>query len=393
MNIITCIAPVNIAVIKYWGKRDEKLILPLNDSVSATLNLEQMHAKTTVMISPDFKEDKIWLNGKEESFHNQRLQNCLQEIRRKAKLEEDGDDDGISNWYIRICSENNFPTAAGLASSAAGYACLVYALARLYNVSGDISGIARQGSGSACRSLLGGFVRWNKGCASDGSDSIATQIVPESHWPDLRILILVVSDKRKKVSSSSGMKNSVETSDLLKYRVSHCVPQRTEAIIKAIQKKDFETFAEITMKDSNQFHAVCLDTFPPNVYMNDTSHAIVNFIHAYNKACGKTQVAYTFDAGPNACFYLLESEIPRLLTAVNHIFPSEDRSVEYIRGIPSETTVITQEFYDRMGMQPQEPGLLKYIIHTRVGSGPQVLKEPHHHLLTEAGLPKATVKN
>jgi hypothetical protein len=71
----------------------------------------------------------------------------------------------------------------------------VYALAQLYNVSGDISGIARQGSGSACRSLYGGFVRWHQGSALDGSDSIATQVVPESHWPEMRILVLVVKQK------------------------------------------------------------------------------------------------------------------------------------------------------------------------------------------------------
>jgi len=391
MNIITCVAPVNIAVIKYWGKRDEKLILPLNDSISTTLSVQQMHAKTTVMASPDFKEDKVWLNGKEETVHNQRLQNCLQEIRKRAKQKEDDKANGVSNWCVHICSENNFPTAAGLASSAAGYACLVYALAQLHNVTGDISGIARQGSGSACRSLYGGFVRWHQGSACDGSDSVATQIAPQSHWPEMRILVLVVSDQRKKVSSSSGMQNSVKTSELLKYRVSHCVPERTEAIIKAIISKDFDTFADITMKDSNQFHAVCLDTFPPNVYMNDTSHAIVNLIHAYNRASGKTKVAYTFDAGPNACLYLLECEVPKLVSVISHIFPPENEGAEYLQGIPVEKQALSQEFIASVGMEPQQRGLLKYLIHTEVGPGPQILSQPHHHLLTDDGLPKVLV--
>ena len=98
----------------------------------------------------------------------------------------------------------------------------------------------------------------------------------------MRVLILVVNDNRKKYSSTEGMKRSVETSKLLKYRAEEVVPKRIELISKAIQDKDFETFARITMEDSNQFHAVCLDTFPPCVYMNDTSHSIVEMVHAYN---------------------------------------------------------------------------------------------------------------
>lgn len=101
------------------------------------------------------------------------------------------------NHPIHICSENNFPTAAGLASSAAGYACLVYSLAQLYQIPPciDITSITRQGSGSACRSIYGGFVEWvtGSGKKADGSDSIANQIVPASHWPEMRIIILVVS--------------------------------------------------------------------------------------------------------------------------------------------------------------------------------------------------------
>ena len=116
MEIITCTAPVNIAVIKYWGKRNEKLILPINDSISVTLSSDQMHAKTTVARSKSFTADRIWLNGIEERIDNPRLSNCLQKIRQKAQVDDDE--------YFHICSENNFPTAAGLASSAAGYACL-----------------------------------------------------------------------------------------------------------------------------------------------------------------------------------------------------------------------------------------------------------------------------
>lgn len=125
---------------------------------------------------------------------------------------------------------------------------------------------------------------------ADGSDSIATQIAPASHWPEMRILVLVVSDDRKKASSTSAMGRSVENSELLKYRIENSVPKRIDAMVKAIKNKDFESFCEITMKDSNQFHAICLDTYPPCTYMNDVSHAIVDMVHTYNKFMGGNKV-------------------------------------------------------------------------------------------------------
>lgn len=387
MHVVTCIAPVNIAVIKYWGKRDEVRIIPLNDSLSGTLSMEQMHAKTTIMASPDFKKNCIWLNGKEESFENVRLLACMREVQRRA--EQDGADKDLLKWHIHVCSENNFPTAAGLASSAAGYACFVYTLAQLYNVKGDVSQIARQGSGSACRSLEGGFVRWHMGSKPDGSDSIATQVVPETHWPEMRVIILVVNDKKKKVSSTSGMQRTVQTSELLKHRITHCVPQRTKDIEKAILTKDFATFAEITMKDSNQFHAVALDTYPPAVYMNDVSHAIVDLIHCFNKAKQSTKVAYTFDAGPNACLYLLESAVAETLALVNHFFPGKDFKND-IQGlpVPSVNAQETIAAIEAMGMSRQEEGLLKFVINTRIGEGPKQLRDSSQHLLSPSGVPK-----
>lgn len=134
--IITCTAPVNIAVIKYWGKRDESLILPINDSVSVTLSSDQMHAKTSVTANANFSCDRIWLNGKEETASSGRLASCLASVRRAAASLSVSSAKVNTKWKVHICSENNFPTAAGLASSAAGYACLVAALCRLYGVEG-----------------------------------------------------------------------------------------------------------------------------------------------------------------------------------------------------------------------------------------------------------------
>ncbi|KAF6201934.1 hypothetical protein GE061_004330 [Apolygus lucorum] len=383
-SIVTCIAPVNIAVIKYWGKRDEKLILPLNDSLSATLSTEQMHAKTTVMISPNFTKDRIWLNGKEESFENPRLVACLREIRKRATSKNGKN----CELKVHICSENNFPTAAGLASSAAGYACLVYTLGKAFGVEGDLTSIARQGSGSACRSLMGGFVRWMKGTQNDGSDSIAEQVFHENHWADMRVLILVVSDSRKKVSSTSGMQLSVKTSDLLKHRVQNVVPQRTKEMIQALESKCFHTFAELTMRDSSSFHAVCLDTYPPAVYMNDVSHSIVDFVHRYNKLKGSNKVAYTFDAGPNACLFLLEEDVPEVVGLIKAVFPPHVEGKTFMRGLPVENAVIQQDMDLLLPSGPHEAGMIKYVIHTKVGSGPKTLDGKNCHLLNDEGLPK-----
>lgn len=100
-----------------------------------------------------------------------------------------------------------------------------------------------------------------------------------------------VSDSKKKTSSTSGMQNSVMTSELLKYRVSKCVPERTKRITNAILDRDFQTFAEITIQESNQFHAVCLDTYPPCVYMNDISHTIADLMHQINQEAGENIVS------------------------------------------------------------------------------------------------------
>jgi len=205
-------------------------------SISVTLNTEQMHAKTTVARSREFTKDRFWLNDKEQSMDNPRIIACLTEIRKRTSLQRKEDQDTEKDGYhIHICSTNNFPTAAGLASSAAGYACLVSALAKLYGIEGDISGLARRGSGSACRSVLGGFVEWVRGELEDGSDSLARQIAPATHWPELHILVLVVNDQPKTIGSSEAMRRGVDTSDFLHYWANQCVPKQIPLLKAAIQ--------------------------------------------------------------------------------------------------------------------------------------------------------------
>ncbi|XP_051884057.1 diphosphomevalonate decarboxylase isoform X3 [Pristis pectinata] len=362
---VTCTAPVNIAVIKYWGKRDSDLILPINPSLSVTLHQDQLKSTTTVTASRYFKEDRIWINGKEENIENPRLQTCLREVRRLARKRRNTGDENSNtltlNYKVHICSVNNFPTAAGLASSAAGYACLVYALAKLYGLEGELSEIARQGSGSACRSMYGGFVQWTMGVKEDGSDSIAQQIEPETHWPELRVLILV-------------------------YRA-EIVPKRMLEMIEAIKQQDFETFGQLTMKDSNQFHATCLDTFPPIFYLNEISKSIINLVHRYNSHFGETLVAYTFDAGPNAVIYTLEQHVDEFVEVVKHYFPPEENGEQFLKGLPVNSVPLPEPLKSSIHMDPIKGGI-RYIINTQVGPGPQLLEDLNHYLVGEDGLAK-----
>ncbi|KAM9122543.1 diphosphomevalonate decarboxylase [Pangshura tecta] len=390
LAVVTCTAPVNIAVIKYWGKRDEELILPINSSLSVTLHQDQLKTTTTAAISRDFKEDRLWLNREEADVGHPRLQSCLREMRCLARKRRGGSAGAAPApslaYKVHVASVNNFPTAAGLASSAAGYACLVHTLARLYGVEGELSEVARRGSGSACRSLLGGFVQWLMGERPDGKDSVAQQVAPETHWPELRVLILVVSAEKKQVGSTAGMQTSVDTSPLLKHRAEAVVPERMAQMIQFIQQRDFEGFGQLTMKDSNQFHATCLDTFPPIFYLNDVSRRIIALVHRFNAHHGKTKVAYTFDAGPNAVVFTLADTVDEFVEVVKCSFPPKSHGDQFLKGLPARPASLSEELLSAVVLEPV-PGAIQYILLTKPGPGPQPLDDPSLHLLGADGLP------
>lgn len=393
-------APVNIAVVKYvakpsanlspaanhlsfsryWGKRDPKLNLPTNSSLSVTLSQADLRTLTTASCSAsyassaDTSSDSLLLNGKPEDVTGARTQACFKELRRRrAALEEkDASLPKLSTYPLRLVSENNFPTAAGLASSAAGFAALVRAVADLYELPdspAELSLIARQGSGSACRSLFGGYVAWREGKAEDGSDSMADQVAEAAHWPEMRALILVASAAKKGVSSTSGMQQTVATSGLFKERIATVVPQNMARMEKAIKEKDFESFAEVTMRDSNSFHATCADTYPPIFYMNDVSRAAVRAVEAINAKAGRTVAAYTFDAGPNAVVYYLEKDTEAVVGTFYHVLGD-------VEGWKRETL---QGLKPTMSLDEGVAGLLKSgisrVILTGVGEGPQKTEE------------------
>lgn len=377
-KIFTAKAPVNIAVIKYWGKKNEKLKIPVNDSLSGTLNIDELCATTSAALSSSFVDDELWLNGHKQSLDDEsQARKLIEEFRRRSQL-----DKTTLQHKVHIVSRNNFPTAAGLASSAAGYACLAYVLGHLYGLTDNVelSRLARRGSGSACRSLFGGFVQWVAGECDD--NSMALQVADERHWPEMRVLVCVINDQKKDVSSSDGMKLSVQTSSLLKDRASVVVPDRISRMKRAILDKDFDTFADLTMRDSNQFHAICLDTYPPLFYMNDTSRMIIKICSWINAHYGRNMVAYTFDAGPNACIYLLDTFVPIFTRVMLKLFPNSHDTPLTIQGssigaltasLEKESDAVIEGLVTA-GIQPTVDAI-KYIISTSIGAGPVLIAE------------------
>jgi diphosphomevalonate decarboxylase len=232
------------------------------------------------------------------------------------------------------------------------------------------------------------------GTKDDGTDSYAVEVAPKEHWPDMHALICVVSDAKKGVSSTAGMQLTVATSELLQHRIKHVVPARMKAITEAIKAKDFPTFATLTMQDSNQFHAVALDTFPPIFYMNDTSRAIVAVITEYNRASvaagGAIKAAYTYDAGPNAVIYAQSKDLKEIINLICNYFPQNQAFDDPFKMFTEKPgSIALPEGFNTAVAKVAEPGAVSRLIHTRVGDGPRVLDDAKEALLNAAGMPEA----
>lgn len=315
---VTVEAPINIAFIKYWGKREggEKLILPTNDSFSITLSTKPFRSKTSVELRDNLEADELWLNGtKSDIEKTPRIQSVLACVRNNCP-------DELRHLKAYIVSENNFPTAAGMASSASGYCALSAALVKAYHATVDVSMLARLGSGSACRSAYGGFVIWNKGIRDDGVDCIATPYVDERYWPEMQVMCAILKGDTKDVSSTSGMQQSLKTSPMMKDRIEKVVPQRMKEISEAITVRNFEQFATITMADSDDLQEVCRTTEPRIQYATDDSYAMIRLIRAYNAKKGRNTMAYTYDAGANCFMFTLKKDLPEVVAMLVSHFPT-----------------------------------------------------------------------
>ncbi|MFD1412222.1 diphosphomevalonate decarboxylase [Oceanobacillus jeddahense] len=293
----TARAHTNIALIKYWGKRDESLILPTNSNLSVTL--DGFSTETTVHFREGLKEDSFLLNEqKVEGAALGKIAVFLDKVRALYGKE----------IYAQVQSVNHVPTAAGLASSASGLAALAAASSKAIGLSLDnmeLSRLARQGSGSASRSIYGGFVEWQMGEREDGLDSYAVQIADQSHW-DIRIAAVVLSKTVKKVSSREGMRRTVETSPFYAGWLEQTAKDLQE-IKQAIIAKDFEKMGSVAEANCLRMHATTLGANPPFTYWQDTTMRVMQTVQNLREQ--GIPAFFTIDAGPNVkVLYLPEDE-------------------------------------------------------------------------------------
>lgn len=293
----TAIANPNIAFIKYWGNTDANLRLPANGSIS--MNLTALETRTRVTFDSSFPRDIFDLNGKRQSgVALERVTIHLNLIRGLR---------GIS-LPAHVFSENNFPTGAGIASSAAAFAALSLAAVSALGLKlpeSDLSRLARRGSGSACRSIPAGFTEWRRG--DSDLDSFAISIAPPEHW-NLVDCIAIVAEKEKKTSSTEGHALA-HTSPYQATRVADS-PRRLEICRSAIQKRDFKALAEIIELDSNMMHAVMMTSRPALFFWEPETLNILKAVQSWRKT--GFPVAYTLDAGPNVHVLCPEETSPEI---------------------------------------------------------------------------------
>ncbi len=303
----TATACANIAFIKYWGKRDVELNLPANSSLS--MNLDRLTAITTVEFSPNHEDDLVILDGREErGAARRRIVTHLDRVRAMAGLQA----------RARVISENSFPIGAGLASSASGFAALSLAASKAAGLElseKELSILARFGSGSACRSIPGGFTEWTAGTCSE--DSFARQIAPPEHW-DLRDVIAIVSRAHKRVGSTEG--HSLATASHLHQARVASVAERLAQAKAALLGKDLATLGRLIEEDAVSMHAVMMTSRPPIFYWLPSSMQLIHKVQSW-RAEG-LEVYFTFDAGPNVhliCQAADQAEVERRLESIEGV--------------------------------------------------------------------------
>jgi len=278
----TAIAHPNIALVKYWGKRDRRLNLPATSSLSLTL----APYETRTSVESDAEKDECWLNG--ELVEGHKAQRVFEHL------------DRLDPWRkpATVVSTTNFPIGAGLASSASGFAALTMAASAAFGQNRTdtaLSILARQGSGSACRSIWGGWVEWPKGQHDDGLDSHGRPIAPQDHW-DVAMVVAVLNKGPKAVSSTDGMNRTMETSPYYDGWVTSNEQDLLPAK-KAILARDLEALGTIMERSALRMHASMLAATPPIRYWKSNSVWAMDAVENLRRQ--GIGAWWTMDAGPN----------------------------------------------------------------------------------------------
>lgn len=249
MKKVSVQTSTDIAFIKYWGKKDEVLRLPENGSVS--MKLAGLETITTIEFDPKLVADDIEIEGQKDSKETKRVVKHLDRIRKLAGVET----------KAKVVSKNNFPKATGLSSSGSGFAALTFSACAALELNlseRELSILSRQGSGTACRCACGGFVEWKDGETSETSYS--ETIFPKEYW-DLRDVVAVVDENKKRISSTKGHKTA-QSSICFKERQTR-IAGKIKQIKELIANKDFEKFGNLVEQECLEFHSVLLTSNPP----------------------------------------------------------------------------------------------------------------------------------
>lgn len=300
-------AHTNIALIKYWGKADETFIIPMNNSLSVTL--DRFYTETKVTFDESYTKDTLILNGEvveeNEAIKISKFMDIVREI-------------GGTSAHAYIESDNYVPTAAGLASSASAYAALAAACDKALNLGltgKALSRLARRGSGSASRSIYGGFVEWEKG--HDDETSYSFPVEADNWENDLAMIFVVINNKSKKVSSRAGMSLTRDTSRFYQYWLDH-VDEDITAVKHAINQKDFKQLGEVIEANGLRMHATNLGAQPPFTYMVDDSYLVMDIVHQCREA--GYPCYFTMDAGPNVKILVEKKNQQAVIDALHKSF-------------------------------------------------------------------------
>ncbi|MCH8477954.1 MAG: diphosphomevalonate decarboxylase [Wenzhouxiangella sp.] len=297
-------AGANIALVKYWGKRDPALNLPAAGSISITL--DALQTQTRLEPDPGLAGDLLQVNG--QDLPSTRVSQVLDLMRALAG----------GGPHFRVSSRNNFPTGAGLASSASAFAALVVAADQALGLALSatrLSALARRGSGSAARSLFGGFVEMHPGQAESGDDAVATALAGSEHWP-LAVVVAVTDPGPKAVSSTEGMQRTMQTSPYYPAWVASVEQDLSEARA-AILGRDFQRLADVAEHSALKMHASALAARPGLLYWNAATLLCMERIRTM-RAAG-TAVFFTIDAGPQLKAVCLPDDAAAVAAALKAI--------------------------------------------------------------------------